>query len=107
MVIHILFWDRPHSLVHFLDRPVCGPSIFRPSDRYFGIFVKGLWAKLGLKGQTNVYQEDSETEMAEFLENRKNRHKWEIDFKEWFLIGAFNSSSDWFVNMKPKLSCNL
>ena len=74
--------------------------------------MKGLWAKLGLKGQTNVYQEDSETEMAEFLENRKNRHKWEIDFKERFLIGALNSGSDnqrpiWSINIKPKLSCNL
>ena len=71
------------------------------------IRIKGLWAKLGLKAQTDLYQEDSETEMAEFLENRKNRHKWEIDFKERFQIDALSSGSDWLMVLKPKLSCNL
>lgn len=52
---------------------------------------------MGLKAQTDLYQEDSETEMAEFLENRKNRHKWEIDFKGRFQIYALSSGSDWLA----------
>ena len=28
--------------------------------------------------QNNIYAEDSETEIAKFLEDRKNLHKWEM-----------------------------
>ena len=61
------------------------------------IRIKGLWAKLGLNKQADLYQEDSETEMAEFLENRKKRHKWEIDYKKRFHIYALSSGSDWLT----------
>ena len=45
--------------------------------------------------QHNIYEQDSETEMAKFLENRKNLHKWEIDFKAGFQIGCQIPEVDW------------
>ena len=47
--------------------------------------------------QNNIYAEDSETEIAKFLEDRKNLHKWEIDFKDGFhwLISEWYVISDW------------
>ena len=48
--------------------------------------------------QNNIYAEDSETEMAKFLEDRKNLHKWEIDFKDSFHcpISEGYAVSDWW-----------
>ena len=78
-------------------------SIFETFEMKFYSY-KAIWEKVtfhaskgkvlvtdkieGYIQQHNIYEQDSETEMAKFLENRKNLHKWEIDFKAGFQIGS-------------------